>query len=41
MGLNKIYKHLVSTNYGGIADKIKLAQKNKKNERQGNRKSSK
>ena len=37
----KLYKHLVTTNYGGIAEKIKLAQKNKKNERQGNRKPSK
>ena len=41
MGLNKIYRHLISTNYRNIADKIKLAQKNKKNERQRNRKSSK
>ena len=37
----KIYKHLVTTNYGNVAEKIKLAQKSKKNERQGNRKSSK
>ena len=41
MGLIKIYKHLITTNYGGIADKIKLAQKSKKHERQRNRKSSK
>ena len=34
----KIYKHLVTTNYGNIAEKIKLAQKTKKHERQGNRK---
>ena len=38
MGLIKIYKHLVATNYGNIAEKIKLAQKTKKHERQGNRK---
>ena len=37
----KIYKHLTTTNYGGIAEKIKLAQKSKKHERQRNRKPSK
>ena len=37
----KIYKHLITTNYRGIADKIKLAQKNKPNERKRNRKPSK
>ena len=37
----KIYKHLITTNYRGIAEKIKLAQKSKKHERKGNRKSSK
>ena len=25
----KIYKHLITTNYRGIVEKIKLAQKNK------------
>ena len=30
MGLIKIYKHLVSTNYRDIATKIKQAQKSKK-----------
>ena len=30
MGLIKIYRHLVSTDYRGIAKKIKQAQKSKK-----------
>ena len=37
----KIYKHLITTNYRGIADKIKLAQKSKTHERKRNRKPSK
>ena len=30
MGLTKIYKHLINTNYRDIANKIKKAQKSKK-----------
>ena len=37
----KIYRHLIETDYRGIATKIKNAQKVNKNERQRNRKSSK
>ena len=37
----KIYKHLITTNYGNVAEKIKLAQKNKPNERKRDRNSSK
>ena len=37
----KIYKHLPTPNYRGIAEKIKLAQKSKKHEPQRNRKPSK
>ena len=30
MGLKKIYRHLISTDYRGIAKRIKKAQKSKK-----------